>query len=553
MCREARVERKNDATGADEPMRKKGDPAKAQQSGFCGEEEAQGSGARPARQGGPRKSGLCDDEVSAALWWRGVVQTSNESFLPLFWDESRYLVLMGGGGSGKSAFAGRKVVERCACEAGHRFLVCRKVAKTLRQSCFQQLKELVRLYCPGTVAKINESDMRIVFLSGSELLFAGLDDVEKLKSIYEITDIWVEEASELLEADFDQLDIRMRGKSPHYRQMILTFNPISVTHWLKKRFFDRKDPRATVHHSTYLDNRFLSEEDRLTLEAFKETDLYYYTVYCLGEWGVTGKTVFDGKLMQQRLAQLQKPLEVGQFAFDYDGLQIRNIRWQPDSNGCICLYQRPQVGYPYVIGGDTAGEGSDYFVGQVIDNVSGKQVAKLRHQVDEDQFAQQMYCLGKWFNDAMLAVEVNFSTFPQKELERLGYRNFYVRQVEDEFTGKLRDAFGFRTDRLTRPPAVANLVRLFREHPEIVVDKETLLEMMTFVRNEEGRPEAEQGAHDDCVFALAIAFYCRDQQRCAVELPKAQRAQWTEDMREDFERAGPAERKRMISVWGNPS
>ena len=73
---------------------------------------------------------------------------------------------------------------------------------------------------------------------------------------------------------------------------------------------------------------------------------------------------------------------------------------------------KPQ--YPYVIGGDTAGEGSDYFIGQVLDNTSGKQVAILRHQYDEDLYARQMYCLGQYYNFALLGIETNFSTFPQK-------------------------------------------------------------------------------------------------------------------------------------------
>ena len=117
----------------------------------------------------------------------------------------------------------------------------------------------------------------ISFANGSEILFAGLDDVEKLKSIYNITGIWIEEASELLEGDFNQLDIRLRGKTKYYKQIIITFNPISIMHWLKRRFFDRKDKRARVHESTYKDNRFLDEEAIRTLESFKETDEYYYT------------------------------------------------------------------------------------------------------------------------------------------------------------------------------------------------------------------------------------------------------------------------------------
>ena len=80
-----------------------------------------------------------DLKVECALWFRNLRETNNRTFLPLFWDEHRYLVLKGGGGSGKSIFAGRKILERAITEPGHRFLVCRKVARTLRESCFKQL------------------------------------------------------------------------------------------------------------------------------------------------------------------------------------------------------------------------------------------------------------------------------------------------------------------------------------------------------------------------------------------------------------------------------
>ena len=328
-----------------------------------------------------------DKLAELAVWYNNLRDTSNDTYMPLFECDSRYLVLKGGGGSGKSIFAGRKVLERCVSEPGHRFLVCRKVARTLRESCFAQLRGQIADHYPDCGAVVNRGDLRIAFPNGSEILFAGLDDVEKLKSIYDITGIWIEEASELLEADFNQLDIRLRTQCPYYLQIILTFNPISITHWLKARFFDRRDPRATVHESTYRDNRFLTREAVETLEAFRETDEYYYMVYCLGQWGVTGKTVFDAKAISQRLAMGIQPETVGYFAYEDNGLRLSHVKWVDDPNGFIKIYHQPEAGKPYVIGGDTAGDGSDSFVGQVLDNTTGEQVATLRHQSDEDLFA----------------------------------------------------------------------------------------------------------------------------------------------------------------------
>ena len=496
-----------------------------------------------------------DRAVEVAQWYKNLRETNNETFLPLFFDQHRFLVLKGGGGSGKSIFAGRKVLERVTTEPGHRWLVCRKVARTLRESCWAQLVRQIWDFYPQAGAKINKSDMTITFRNGSAILFAGLDDVEKLKSIFNITGIWIEEASELEEGDFNQLDIRLRTDFNQYLQMILTFNPISITHWLKRRFFDRKDPRARVHESTYKDNRFLTPEAIHTLEDFKETDEYYYMVYCLGQWGVTGKTVFNGKAVGERLQHITPPEREGLFEYDLDadGIHLSNIRWVEEKGGPIKIYTPPQPGRPYVIGGDTAGDGSDWFVAQVLDNITGVQVCTLRHQYDEDTYTRQLYCLGLHYNRALLAPECNFSTFPVKLLGMMGYKKLYVREVEDDFDGKIRHAFGFRTDRITRPVIIADLVRVMRDHLGGVHDKATLEEMLTFVRNDKMRPEAEPGAHDDCIMALAIAHFVRPQQSMQIEKPQvAGTSRWSVDMWQDWNRASQPEREMLIKLWGPP-
>lgn len=488
-----------------------------------------------------------------AVWYNNLRDTTNASFMPLYECDSRYLVLKGGGGSGKSIFAGRKVLERCVSEPGHRILVCRKVARTLRESCFAQLRGQIAEHYPDCGARVAKGDLRITFPNGSEILFAGLDDVEKLKSIYDITGIWIEEASELLEADFNQLDIRLRTQSPYYLQIILSFNPISITHWLKARFFDKKDPRATVHESTYQDNRFLTQEAVKTLEAFKDTDEYYYMVYCLGQWGVTGKTVFDARAISQRLALHIQPEAVGYFDYEDDGLALSHIRWVDDPQGFIRIYHRPKERYLYVIGGDTAGDGSDSFVGQVLDNTTGEQVATLRHQSDEDLYAKQMYCLGMYYNTALIGIETNWSTYPVMELERLHYPKQYVRESVDDYTHKVRRSFGFWTSTKTRPIIISELIKAVRDDVGILNDDVTMGEMLTFVRDEHYKPVAEDGAHDDCVMSLAIAHHIRPQQEYLPKDTVEPGVEWDESMWEDYNRATPQEREYLIRKWGRPN
>lgn len=228
---------------------------------------------------------------------------------------------------------------------------------------------------------------------------------------------------------------------------------------------------------------------------------------------LSGKNVFDTEKLLARLAQIKKPIKTGYFTYDYDGLKISNVKWITDRNGYIHIYQLPNTPQvtKYCIGGDTAGEGSDYFTGHVLDAKSGMQVAALKHRFDADQYTRQMYCLGMYYKWALIGIEANFDSFPIKELQRLGYPNQFVREAIDTYTGKKEKRFGFKTTTLTRPTIISRLVGIVRDHVEMINDKDTLEELLTIVRNEKGRIEAPEGGHDDQMMGLAIAHEVREQ------------------------------------------
>ena len=234
---------------------------------------------------------------------------------------------------------------------------------------------------------------------------------------------------------------------------------------------------------------------------------------------LSGENVFDTEKILARLTQIPKPIKVGYFLYDYDGMTIKNIRWHPDVNGYIKIYQTPNTPAitKYCIGGDTAGDGSDYFTGHVLDAKTGIQVATLKKQFDPDLYTKQMYCLGKYYLNALIAIEANFDSYPIRELQRLGYNNQYVREQPDTYTGKTEKRFGFKTTMLTRPTIISNLIQIVREHTEIINDKDTLEELLTIVRNEKGRIEAPEGGHDDQMMGLAIAHEARSQVSFAQE------------------------------------
>jgi phage terminase large subunit len=122
-----------------------------------------------------------------------------------------------------------------------------------------------------------------------------------------------------------------------------------------------------------------------------------------------------------------------------------------------------------------------------------------------------MYCLGKYYKDALIGIEANFDSYPIRELQRLGYQNQYVREVQDSYTGKLEKRFGFKTTSLTRPTIISRLIEIVRDHCDTIFDRETLEELLTIVKNDKGRIEAPEGGHDDDMMGLAIAHEIRDQ------------------------------------------
>lgn len=228
----------------------------------------------------------------------------------------------------------------------------------------------------------------------------------------------------------------------------------------------------------------------------------------------TGKCYFDKQNIINRIQEVKeiKPVKQGYFSYKYNGLKILEYEWIEDKEGAIKIYEDVKKGYPYVLSGDTAGEGSDYFTGHVLNNTNGKQVAVIKQEFDEIEYTRQMYCLGKYYNNALIGIEANYTTYPIQELERLQYPKQYVREKEDTYTKKHDKAYGFKTTSITRPLILGELQTIMKELIELIVDVDTLKEGLTFIKNEKGRAEAQQGYHDDLIMGLAIAYYIRTQQ-----------------------------------------
>ncbi len=213
----------------------------------------------------------------------------NKIYLPLIENKSRYLHIYGGAGSGKSVFAAQKILIRMMMERNHRFLLIRKVAKTVRNSQFSLIKSLIFTSGLYEYFTIKDSDLSIRNeYTKSEIISTGVDDPEKLKSIFGITSIWIEEATELEYKDFLQIDLRLRGKTRYYKQIILTYNPINSFHWLNTTI--QKD--SFKLKTTYKNNKYIDDEYKNVLLNLKNQDENFYNIYTLGEWGTLKNIVF---------------------------------------------------------------------------------------------------------------------------------------------------------------------------------------------------------------------------------------------------------------------
>ena len=228
----------------------------------------------------------------------------NPIYLNQISNETPTQIYFGGSSSGKSYFvlAQRTIVD--IMTADRNFLIVRKVGATNRNSTFNQVKKGISEFNLDKYFKINKSEMTITCLhNGNQILFAGLDDVEKLKSITPakgvITDIIIEEATEISYNDYKQLTKRLRGQSTAKKRITMMFNPIHQTHWIYLHFFADKwnpdtkeysDENLYILKTTYHDNDFLESDDVARIES--ETDPYYIDVYNNGNWGVVGDLIF---------------------------------------------------------------------------------------------------------------------------------------------------------------------------------------------------------------------------------------------------------------------
>lgn len=218
-----------------------------------------------------------------------------------FWRfKGRYKAVKGSRASKKSSTQSLKVITEIIENPNINWLVVRKVERTLRDSCYAQLKWAIHRLKVDNFFKCSTSPLEITYKpTGQKILFRGLDDPLKVTSITvevgSLCRLWIEEAYEITSEDaFDRLDESIRGQLPKgmYHQVVLTFNPWSDRHWLKKRFFDEPSKNVLAMTTNYMCNEFLSDADLILFEEMKKNPRRYRTAG-LGEWGIVEGLVYE--------------------------------------------------------------------------------------------------------------------------------------------------------------------------------------------------------------------------------------------------------------------
>lgn len=219
-----------------------------------------------------------------------------------FWNfKGRYRVVKGSRASKKSKTAALNFIVRMMEYPDANLLVVRKVFRTLKDSCYTELKWAIHRLRVDAWWDCKESPLEMTYRkTGQKIYFRGLDDPQKVTSITVqngcLCWMWIEESYELnAESDFDMLDESIRGEVPDglYKQVTLTFNPWNEHHWLKKRFFDTPNDETLAITTNYKMNEWLDESDYRVFETMQQINPRRYRVAGLGEWGIVEGLIFS--------------------------------------------------------------------------------------------------------------------------------------------------------------------------------------------------------------------------------------------------------------------
>tara|TARA_B100000315_G_scaffold235154_1_gene249824 strand:+ start:4941 stop:6599 length:1659 start_codon:yes stop_codon:yes gene_type:complete len=224
---------------------------------------------------------------------------------------------------------------------------------------------------------------------------------------------------------------------------------------------------------------------------------------------VSGRPVFDSRALKKYSLNTKEPIEVGNLE-----LNDKKVSFYPNEKGFVKIWRKPEAGLSYVIGADVA-EGleiGDYSCAQILERRTLEQVAEWHGHIDPDLFGAELNKLGQYYNNCLVGCELNNHGLTSlTALKNLLYPRIYYRKTCDQKMQKETNKIGWRTDLKTKPLMIDDLGKGIRDQLLILNGKEVLAELLTFIREADGKTRAQAGCFDDRVIALAIAIQMRNQ------------------------------------------
>lgn len=271
-----------------------------------------------------------------------------------------------------------------------------------------------------------------------------------------------------------------------------------------KTFWDRSKRNETGFKTHFFGNDFYPA-DFLTQKSMELGERLFKQEYPSDDitcFLFSGSPFFDQESLQTYLNFVTEPIRQGNFIGNSPPV------FEDSDTGLWKIWELPKDGHDYILSADVA-ETSDYSSAVMLDRSSFKVVATFNAHLEASLLGNELCSAGKYYYDALLACEKNNQGLATlQRLRDLYYPRLYTRQIVDSVTQNQGTDFGWLTTSKTRPLMLSNLQTAIKQRTLILKDEETVKEMMSFARNDKGRPEAVSGSHDDRVIALAIAVAC---------------------------------------------
>lgn len=416
----------------------------------------------------------------------------NEIYKPFLFDKSRFHFLWGGSGSGKSRFMAQKyllALNGNIFDRNFRAIALRKVKETAKESVFREIETVIDKQEVRGNFKITESPLHIQHKgTRNEVLFGGLDKVEKLKSISEPTDIWIEEAMETDKQDFVQLNLRLRGVEN--AQITCTFNPEYRIHYIPSMYPKLKESELgeLVRGDQYLalrtihsHNFYAGEEYAKQMEWLKKHDPDGYEIYALAKWGgrdkpdqliPTGKVLTAINKVEPIKGEQKAGIDVARYGDDdtvfgkftgncFDYIERHDHKSIPETSRLAYTFISRYNIKPSLVGVDTVGYGAGVYDQLKEDSKPVKSVESGASAIDMEEDTDHVYSFDNlraqmwWYLMLAFSKEEIAIDLPEDDQQRLLEELTSIKYIIDDKKVKIQSKKELKSD-LGRSPDYAD-------------------------------------------------------------------------------------------------